>query len=308
MDFNMTVTIFSHYSCLQHELGQDHPEQPARLHAIADQLLSSGLEYVVQQRDATPANDDQLALVHDRNYIAKVIASQPLNGMCWLDDDTAMMNKSVMAARHAAGAVINAVDLVMQKTDQQAFCNIRPPGHHAESAQAMGFCLFNNIAVGAAYALEKYNLDRVVIIDFDVHHGNGTEQIFNHDHRIMMCSSFEHPYYPFTDPTSHHLLLKMPLTANSDGQEFRRLATEQWFDKIREFQPQLMMISAGFDAHIEDEMAHLKWKDDDYHWLAQQLKRIANECCEGRIVATLEGGYALNALGRSVVAMLKAWI
>ena len=200
------------------------------------------------------------------------------------------------------------VDLVMQHSEQQAFCAIRPPGHHAESAQAMGFCIFNNIAVGAAYALQQYQLERIVIVDFDVHHGNGTEQIFKNDPRVLFCSSFEHPYYPFTDPDSQPLLLKIPLPGNSDGQEFRRKAIELWFDQIREFRPQLVMISAGFDAHIEDEMAHLKWSEADYHWIAQQLKQIANESCEGRIVACLEGGYALSALGRSVVAMLKAWI
>ncbi|RVU32996.1 histone deacetylase family protein [Rheinheimera riviphila] len=304
----MSVTIFSHPGCLQHNVGLDHPEQPARLHAIADQLLSSGLEYVLQQRDATPVTDDQLALVHDRAYIGQVIAKVPEHGCAWLDDDTAIMNKSLHAARHAAGAVVNAVDLVMQLPDQQAFCAIRPPGHHAESAQAMGFCLFNNVAVGAAYAMQTYGLQRIAIVDFDVHHGNGTEQIFRNDQRVLFCSSFEHPYYPFTDPASHNLLLKIPLPGNSDGQEFRRRASAQWFEQIRAFQPQLLMISAGFDAHIEDELAHLKWTDADYHWLAQQLKLIANECCDGRIVACLEGGYALNALGRSVVAMLKAWI
>lgn len=304
----MTVTIFSHPSCLRHVIDSDHPERPARLHAITDQLLSSGLEYVVQQRDASAATDEQLALVHDKAYIASVVAKQPEQGLVWLDDDTAMMNKSLTAARHAAGALINAVDLVMQHSEQQAFCAIRPPGHHAESAQAMGFCIFNNIAVGAAYALQQYQLDRIVIVDFDVHHGNGTEQIFKNDPRVLFCSSFEHPYYPFTDPDSQPLLLKIPLPGNSDGQEFRRKAIELWFDQIREFRPQLVMISAGFDAHIEDEMAHLKWSEADYHWIAQQLKQIANESCEGRIVACLEGGYALSALGRSVVAMLKAWI
>jgi len=304
----MTVTIFSHPSCFRHDLGSDHPERPARLHAITDQLLSSGLEYVVQQRDASAATDEQLALVHDRGYIASVVAQQPDHGLLWLDDDTAIMNKSLTAARHAAGAVINAVDLVMQHSEQQAFCAIRPPGHHAESAQAMGFCIFNNIAVGAAYAMQQYQLERIAIVDFDVHHGNGTEQIFKNDQRVLFCSSFEHPYYPFTNPDSQHRLLKIPLAGNSDGHEFRRKATDLWFDQIREFQPQLLLISAGFDAHIEDEMAHLKWTDADYHWIAQQLKQIANESCEGRIVACLEGGYALSALGRSVVAMLKAWI
>lgn len=304
----MTVTVFSHASCLQHDVGSDHPEQPGRLHAINDQLLRSGLEYVLQQRDATPATDEQLALAHDQAYIAKVVSSEPQQGLIWLDDDTAVMSKSLKAARHAAGAVINAVDLVMKAPDQQAFCAIRPPGHHAESAQAMGFCIFNNIAVGAAYALKQYGLERIAIVDFDVHHGNGTEQIFKNDTRVLFCSSFEHPFYPYTDPTGNEHLLKIPLTGASDGQEFRRQSSSAWFEQIRAFRPQLILISAGFDAHIEDDMAHLMWTEADYQWIAQQLKTIATECCDGRIVACLEGGYALNALGRSVVAMLKAWI
>jgi len=304
----MTVTVFSHVSCFQHDVGSDHPEQPGRLHAINDQLLRSGLEYVLQQRDSTAATDEQLALAHDQAYIAKVVSSEPSRGLVWLDDDTAIMNKSLKAARHAAGAVINAVDLVMKEPDQRAFCAVRPPGHHAESAQAMGFCLFNNVAVGAAYALHQYHLERIAIIDFDVHHGNGTEQIFRNDKRILFCSSFEHPYYPFTDPESSPLMLKIPLSGNSDGQVFQRKVSELWLEQIREFKPQLVMVSAGFDAHLEDEMAHLRWTEADYHWIALQLKKIANECCEGRIVACLEGGYALSALGRSVVAMLKAWI
>jgi acetoin utilization deacetylase AcuC-like enzyme len=304
----MTVTVFSHPACLQHNVGQDHPEAPARLHAIADQLLSSGLEYVIQQKDATAASDAQLALAHDPAYIQLVQQKQPDTGLAWLDDDTAIMAKSVRAARFAAGAVLNAVDLVMQADDQQTFCAIRPPGHHAESAQAMGFCIFNNVAVGAAYALAQYQLERVLIVDFDVHHGNGTEQIFRHDPRVLFCSSFEHPFYPYTDPTSTEQLLKMPLSGASHGVLFRQLFSEQWRPAIEQFAPQLILVSAGFDAHGEDEMAHLKWNESDYQWVAEQLKTLANQYCQGRIVACLEGGYALSALGRSVVAMLKAWV
>lgn len=304
----MTVTVFSHPACLQHDVGQEHPEAPARLHAIADQLLSSGLEYVIRQKDATAASDAQLALAHDPAYIQLVQHKQPDTGLAWLDDDTAIMAKSVRAARFAAGAVINAVDLVMQADDQQAFCAIRPPGHHAESAQAMGFCIFNNVAVGAAYALAHYQLERVLIVDFDVHHGNGTEQIFRHDPRVLFCSSFEHPFYPYTDPSSTDRMLKMPLSGASHGALFRQLFSAQWQPAIEQFAPQLILVSAGFDAHGEDEMAHLKWNESDYQWVAEQLKTLANQYCQGRIVACLEGGYALSALGRSVVAMLKAWV
>lgn len=304
----MTVTVFSHPACARHNLGADHPEAPARLHAIFDQILSSGLEYVLQHKDSTAASDAQLALAHDAAYVADVIAKQPSEGLVWLDDDTAIMNKSVTAARYAAGAAINAVDLVMQGRDQQAFCAIRPPGHHAERAQAMGFCLFNNIAVAAAYAMQQYGLQRLVIVDFDVHHGNGTEHIFKDDPRVLFCSSFEHPFYPFTEPGSSKNMLKMPLSGGSDGSLFRQLAEQQWLPAIEAFSPQLILISAGFDAHYEDEMAHLRWRESDYQWIASALKDLASRHCDGRIVACLEGGYALSALGRSVVAMLKAWL
>lgn len=304
----MTVTVFSHAACSQHNLGVDHPEAPARLHAIFDQILSSGLEYVLQHKDSTPASDAQLALAHDAAYVADVIAKIPMQGLVWLDDDTAMMNKSVTAARYAAGAAINAVDLVMQGRDQQAFCAVRPPGHHAERSQAMGFCLFNNIAIAAVYAMQHYGLQRIVIVDFDVHHGNGTEQIFKDDHRVLFCSSFEHPFYPFTEPGSSDYMLKMPLNGGSDGSLFRQLAEQQWLPAIEAFSPQLILISAGFDAHYEDEMAHLRWRESDYQWIAAALKELASRHCDGRLVACLEGGYALSALGRSVVAMLKAWL
>ena len=304
----MTVTVFSHPACLQHNLGAEHPESPARLHAIFDQILISGLEYVLQHKDSSAATDEQLSLAHDKNYIADLKAQTPETGLVWLDDDTAMMSKSLQAARYAAGAAINAVDLVMQGYDQQAFCAIRPPGHHAEHARAMGFCLFNNIAVAASYALQHYKLQRVVIVDFDVHHGNGTEQIFHSDNRVLFCSSFEHPFYPFTDPQSTSHLLKIPLAGGSDGQLFQQFAQEQWLPAIEAFAPELILISAGFDAHYEDEMAHLKWREADYQWIATALKEMAQRHCDGRIVACLEGGYAGSALGRSVVAMLKAWL
>ena len=304
----MPVTVLSHPACNRHNVGSDHPENPARLHAISDQILSSGLEFVIHQRDAKAADVEQIALAHDRAYIQSVISKSPSAGQVWLDDDTAIMNKSLEAAMYAAGAGIMAVDLVMQGHDQQVFCAIRPPGHHAESAQAMGFCVFNNIAIAAKYALAQYGLRRVAIIDFDVHHGNGTEQIFKTDDRVLFCSSFEHPFYPYTDPIGTPLCLKMPLAAGSQGAAFRQAFTSEWLPALRAFQPELILVSAGFDAHQEDEMAHLKWTEHDYAWIASELKQLAQEYCAGRIVACLEGGYAHSALGRSVVAMLKAWI
>lgn len=304
----MSVIVLSHPACNRHDVGDDHPENPARLHAISDQILSSGLEFVIHQRDAKKATVEQVALAHDRAYIQQVIDKSPVAGQVWLDDDTAIMSKSLEAAFFAAGAGVMAVDLVMQGQDQQVFCATRPPGHHAESAQAMGFCVFNNIAIAAKYALENYGLTRVAIIDFDVHHGNGTEQIFRNDNRVLFCSSFEHPFYPYTDPIGSEHCLKMPLAAGSQGGIFREAFSCDWLPALRGFKPELICVSAGFDAHQEDEMAHLKWHENDYAWIANELKQLAQECCAGRIVACLEGGYAHSALGRSVVAMLKAWI
>ena len=304
----MTVAIFSHPACNRHNLGSDHPEQPARLHAIFDQLLSSGLDYAICHKTASAATDEQLAFAHDKGYIRHVVAQSPLQGSVWLDDDTAIMPHSLLAARYAAGAALDAVDWVMQGIDLQGFCAVRPPGHHAESAQAMGFCLFNNIAVAANYALQHYHLTRVLILDFDVHHGNGTEQIVRNDPRILFCSSFEYPFYPHPDLTESAHALKLPLPAGSDGQVFRHGVTTQWLEKIDAFAPQLVLVSAGFDAHYEDDMAHLKWQEADYAWIAAILKTIAAKSAQGRIVACLEGGYAHSALGRSVVAMLKAWL
>lgn len=304
----MSVVIFSHPACNKHNLGSDHPEQPGRLHAIFDQLLSSGLDYAISHQTATSATDEQLALAHDRAYIRHVIEKNPTEGSVWLDDDTAMMNRSLEAARLAAGAAINAVDWVMQRDNAQAFCAIRPPGHHAERAQAMGFCFFNNIAIAAKYAIQHYQLSRVLILDFDVHHGNGTEQIVKDDAHILFCSSFEYPFYPHPDLTETTNILKLPLAAGSDGVVFRHGVTTKWLDKIGAFAPELVMVSAGFDAHYEDDMANLKWQEADYAWIADELKKIANRSAQGRIVACLEGGYAHSALGRSVVAMLKAWL
>lgn len=304
----MSVVIFSHPACNKHHVGVDHPEQPARLHAIFDQLLSSGLDFAVQHKTATAASDEQLALAHDKAYVSKVVQQSPAEGHVWLDDDTAMMSRTLDAARYAAGAAINAVDLVMHGADIQAFCAVRPPGHHAEYAQAMGFCLFNNIAIAARHAIKHYGLQRILIVDFDVHHGNGTEAILRHEPRVMFCSSFEFPFYPHPDLNQTERLLKLPLAAGSDGQAFRDGVTKEWLPAIAQFAPQLVLVSAGFDAHYEDEMAHLKWQEADYAWIGSQLKDIAKRSAHGRIVACLEGGYAHSALGRSVVALLKSWL
>lgn len=302
----MAITLFSHPSCYLHLAGDDHPEQPARLSAVNDQLIRSGLEFVVQQRDASPAAATDLYVVHSKLYVDEIYAKAPTDGHIWLDPDTQMMPHSLNAALHAAGAAINAVDQVMTDVNQQAFCNIRPPGHHATRDQAMGFCIFNNVAVAAAYALQQYQLNRVAIVDFDVHHGNGTEDIFAGDERVLFCSSFQYPLYPNTgDVPSADNIENLPLPALCKPAVWREQILQHWLPRINAFQPQLILVSAGFDGHREDDMAQFLLTEDDYHWIAQQLKQLADQHCQGRMVATLEGGYALSALGRSVVAFLK---
>lgn len=302
----MAITIFSHPACYYHENGVDHPECSERLSAINDQLIRSGMEYVVMQLDASPATADDLYLAHGKRYVDELFAKSPTEGHVWLDPDTVMSPKSLNAALHAAGSGINAVAKVMTGSNQQAFCAIRPPGHHATREQAMGFCLINNIAVAAEHALNQYGLTRIAIVDFDVHHGNGTEDIFQHDHRVLFCSSFEHPLFPYSgDNSSNEHIINIPLAGGCKSAVWREQVAAQWLPALDAFAPELILVSAGFDGHAEDEMAHFMLREDDYQWIASALKQVADKHCQGRIVAMLEGGYALSALGRSVVAFLK---
>ncbi|MGB5282337.1 MAG: histone deacetylase family protein [Arenicellales bacterium] len=303
----MPIAYITHPDCLLHDVGNFHPERPARLNAIHDQLIMSGLEFVLTPHDAPLAERQHLERVHDADYVKSLFDWSPDTGIVDLDDDTIMTTNTLNAALRAAGAVIHAVDLVLGDEVKGAFCAIRPPGHHAEQHHAMGFCYFNNIAVGAAYALDVKGLERVAIIDFDVHHGNGTEHIFQDDPRVLFCSSFQHPFYPYTgheSDTAH--VVNIPLAAGANGQKFRQEAEAHWLPALHKFKPQLVMISAGFDGHVEDEMGQLLLQEADYAWISGELKEIANQYAEGRIVSSLEGGYALGALGRSVVAHLDA--
>ncbi|WP_445768026.1 histone deacetylase family protein [Rheinheimera sp.] len=302
----MAITLISHPNCYRHLAGDDHPEQPARLSAINDQLIRSGMEFIVQQRDATPASKEDIYRAHSNLYVDEIYAKAPASGYIWLDPDTQMMQHSLDAALHAAGAGINAVDLVLEQANQQAFCSVRPPGHHATRDQAMGFCIFNNIAVAALHAIEQHKLERVAIVDFDVHHGNGTEDIFAGDERILFCSSFQFPLYPNTgDVTQGDNIENLPLPALCKPAVWREQILAHWLPRLQAFKPQLILVSAGFDGHREDDMAQFLLTEDDYQWIAQQLKQLADKHCQGRVVAMLEGGYALSALGRSVVAFLK---
>lgn len=302
----MQTAYISHSLCLKHDMGTHHPECPARIYAIEDQLIASGLMDYLQHHDAPEATREQLLRVHDAAHINHIAASVPQIGMVHVDGDTALNPFSYQAALRASGAVIMAVDLVMVGKVENAFCNIRPPGHHAERGQAMGFCIFNNVAVGAAHALAHYGLQRVAIADFDVHHGNGTEQIFHDDPRVMLCSTFQHPFYPNcgADSGNDHII-NVPLAAGAKGAEFRAAVTEHWLPALERFQPQMLFISAGFDAHRDDDMSMLGLNESDYAWVTTELKRIAEQFAQRRIISVLEGGYELHALGRSVAAHLK---
>jgi acetoin utilization deacetylase AcuC-like enzyme len=287
-------------------MGAHHPECPARIHAIEDQLIASGLMDYLQHHDAPEATREQLLRVHDAAHLDHVAATSPAQGIVHIDGDTAMNPYTYQAALRAAGAAVLAADLVMAGKVENAFCGVRPPGHHAERARAMGFCLFNNVAVGAAHALEHYALKRVAIADFDVHHGNGTEDIFRNDPRVMLCSTFQHPFYPNSgaDSGNEHII-NVPLAAGAGGGEFRAAVTEHWLPTLEAFRPEMIFISAGFDAHRDDDMSMLRLSEPDYAWVTAELKRIAEQYAQRRIVSVLEGGYELHALGRSVAAHIK---
>jgi acetoin utilization deacetylase AcuC-like enzyme len=303
----MTVTIISSPKCNLHNMGGDHPEQPARLHQISDQLIASGLEYIVHFVNAQKIDTPTIKLAHDSKFVENVILSAPKKDgeKVFIDEDTVLMSKSLDAVLHSAGAVKDAVDLIQAGKTQSAFCSVRPPGHHAGYASSAGFCVFNNVAIGAKYALDVIGLKRVAIIDFDVHHGNGTQDIVESDERIMFCSSFQHPFYPFSGhkPTREGIL-NVPIAAGTAGKEYRELVAH-WFKALDDFKPDLIFISAGFDAHAEDEIAYLRLVESDFVWLTEQIKAIADTHCKGHIISVLEGGYALSALARSVVAHLK---
>lgn len=302
----MYTAYITHSDCLKHDMGPHHPESPARLMAIEDQLIASGLLNFLQRHEAPLATFEQLARVHEPHYIEAIRAAAPTQGISYLDADTAMNPFTLAAALRAAGAAVLATELVMGKKVANAFCAVRPPGHHAGSAHAMGFCIFNNVAVGVAHALEYYGLNRVAIADFDVHHGNGTEEIFCDDPRVMLCSTFQHPFYPYrgADSGSDHII-NVPLPAGTDGPAFRKAVKQYWLPAIERFRPEMLFVSAGFDAHWQDDMAQFKLDETDYSWVTQLIMELADKHAQGRIVSLLEGGYELQALGRSVAAHIR---
>jgi acetoin utilization deacetylase AcuC-like enzyme len=259
--------------------------------------------------DAPLATVEQLGRAHTTSYVNELIAAAPTEGYHKLDPDTDMNPYTVTAALRAAGAAVYATDLVLTGKVPTAFCSVRPPGHHAERAAAMGFCFFNNVAVGMRHALDVHNLERVALIDFDVHHGNGSEDIFQGDDRVLMCSIFEEGLYPFSGENAKGPnMVNVGLPSRSGSDKFREAVTTQWIPALDEFAPQLIYISAGFDAHREDDMGNLGLVDADYAWVTQQLMAVANRHCKGRIISCLEGGYVLNPLARSVAEHVKVLI
>jgi acetoin utilization deacetylase AcuC-like enzyme len=300
-------TVFlGHPTCLQHDTGPHHPECSARVSAITDRMIASRLADVLVFMDAPEVTREQLLRVHDADYIDDIEARIPADGHASLDPDTVISPGSLAAARHAAGAAIAAVDHVIAGDVDNAFCCVRPPGHHAERRRAMGFCLFNNVAVGAAHALEAHGLSRVAIIDFDVHHGNGTEDIFDRDDRVLFCSTFQHPFYPFTPLRENSPnRISVPLDASAGSAEFRAAVTDHWLPALERFKPEMIFVSAGFDAHVADDMSGVSLVDEDYRWVTEELVRIAEQSASKRIVSTLEGGYELLSLARCTELHLR---
>ena len=302
----MTTAFVTHADCLKHDMGAHHPERPARLSAIEDQLIASGVAPFLARHEAPLATDAQLARVHPLEYVNAIRDFSPSSGTVHLDPDTAMNPHTLNAALRAAGAAVLATDLVMKGDVDNAFCAVRPPGHHACRARSMGFCVFNNIAVGARHAIAAHGLSRVAIIDFDVHHGNGTEDIFSADRKVLMVSIFQHPFYPYSgteDPAPN--MVNVPLPAGAGSKPFREAVEEVWMPALEAFRPEMLFISAGFDAHAEDDLAMLRLSDADYGWVTEKLQSIADRHAGGRIVSMLEGGYALGALARSAVQHLR---
>lgn len=303
----MTLAIIFHPDCALHDAGEMHPERPARVQTIQQALEHFPFKSTPQFYLAPFATKEELQAAHEKDYVDWIFKVAPTTEMIGIDADTWMNPHTLQAALRAAGSVILAVDLVMQDKARVVFCNVRPPGHHAEKSQAMGFCFFNNVAVGVMHALQQYHLKRIAIVDFDVHHGNGTQDIFQEDARVLYCSSFEHPFYPgFDVAKDNEHLLSVPLFAGATGEDYREKVAKLWFEKIRAFAPELIFFSAGFDAHQEDPLADINLVQADYVWLSEEIAAIARDCCDGKMISVLEGGYNLDVLRTCVPAHVNA--
>ncbi|WP_353111455.1 histone deacetylase family protein [Salinisphaera dokdonensis] len=303
----MTTAYFSHSSCPLHDMGSGHPESPARLVAVEKGMSVVGVDRRVSRRDAPQAPLDAIKRVHAPTYVDELVTFAPTKGTVRLDGDTSMNKHSLTAALHGAGSVVAATDAVIAGEVANAFCAVRPPGHHAEHDRAMGFCFFDNVAVGAAHALRAHGLKRVAILDFDVHHGNGTEDVFRNEPDVLFCSSYQNPLFPYTQDISvPGKLIKTPLKAGTPGSVFRQAVERDWLPALDAFKPEMIFVSAGFDAHRSDPLADLMFEAEDYEWVSQRIAEAADRLCDGRLVSTLEGGYALDALAASSAVHIRA--
>lgn len=299
----MTTAFISHPDTLLHMMDGGHPESPARITAIKDKLVTDGILSKLTSYEAPAAEDRHLLRVHSEQYVSHIRKIAPRAGLVRLDPDTAMGPLSLPAVLHASGGAVKATDLVMNGEVLNAFCCTRPPGHHAGRQNAAGFCIFNHVAVGAAHAITRYKLDRVAIIDFDVHHGDGTEDIFKNDPKVMLCSTFQHPFYPHKGAKSRtDRMINVPLPAGSDGKDFRLAFQNEFAPALERFKPQIVFVSAGFDAHANDPLAQLRLEKADYVWITEFIQEIAARHAQGRIVSVLEGGYRLSDLAESASA------
>ena len=304
----MNTILYSHAACQRHDPGYGHPESPERLTAVL-QALEAEPFMLLDRREAPLASVAQIALAHPRGYVDRVLRMIPDHGYTEVDADTTVSAGSGEAALRAAGAVCAAIDAVFDGAARNAFCAVRPPGHHAERARAMGFCLFNNVAVGAAHARAAWKIERVAVVDFDVHHGNGTQDLFWEDSALFYASTHQSPLYPGTGSGSERgiagNILNVPLRPGDGSPEFRFAFSNAIGPALEAFAPELILISAGFDGHVNDPLAHLGLTDDDYAWVTRFLGAIAERHCGGRIVSVLEGGYNLGALASSTSAHVR---
>ena len=300
------MLVFHHQSALEHDTGRGHPERADRVRAVIEALDAEEFQGL-ERREAPRATVEQLERVHRPRYVEALLAAMPAEGLLTLDTDTILSPGTEEAALRAAGAVVAAVDAVLDGGAATAFCIARPPGHHAEPARGMGFCLFNNVAIGAAHARAR-GVSRVAIVDFDVHHGNGTQAAFEHDSSVFFASTHEYPLYPGTGSARERgvgNIVNVPLPPGSGSAQFRAAFEDAVLPALRAFEPELLLISAGFDAHARDPLSTLALHEDDYAWVTRELREAAARCCAGRIVSTLEGGYDLAALGASAAAHLR---
>lgn len=302
----MSTAFISHPDCHDHDTGEGHPENAMRLSAIEDRLLSSRISDFIRYLDAPEVTREQLLRAHSAEYLDMIDAVMPRKGYSRLDPDTVISPGTLQAARRAAGSVILAVDQIMSGQISNAFCSVRPPGHHAERDRALGFCIYSNLAIGVMHALEQYGLKKVAVVDFDVHQGNGTEDILIGDDRVLYCSTFQHPFFPYTSlPENSERVISIPLDASAKSAEFRSAVSDHWLPALERFQPEMIFVSAGFDAHRDDDMSYISLTDADFRWVIEEIVRIADISASGRIVSTLEGGYEIHSLARCVETHMR---